>query len=388
MRVLMLIANFRPRVGGAEQQAERLARALIARGAHVEILTPRWDPGWPERETPDGLGIRRFRLSDLSARFPRLRGLGVPNLWIQRRQMRQALRIHLSDFDLLHAHIAGPLVAFALGPAHSLAKPVLCKPASSGRGFDFLKLRRASVLGPLLERQVVAGVDGWVAISRGVREDLLRAGVADTRITDIPNGIDPCAFPVPRPRPSARRFLCLGTLYKFDLVTLLEAFDSLAAELPDVALRVAGRGEPELDAAKRRLERLPHACSRTAFVGVSPAVAELEWADALVHPSVIEGMSNTLLEAMCVGVPCVASDIVPNREVLGAGEAGLLVPLHDAAALAHTMRRLALEPALGPRLAASGRRRVETHYELRGIAERYLRLYGELLGRAEGARRS
>lgn len=379
MRILMLIANFRPRVGGAEQQAERLARALIARGCQVGILTPRWEPSWAEHETLDGLPIRRFHLTDLGSRFPRLRGLGIPNLWLERGQLRRALRLHLPDFDLLHAHIASPLVAFALESARVLGKPVLCKPASSGATFDLLTLRRGSVLGPLLERRLIAGVDRWIAVSEAVRTDLLQAGVAAARIVSIPNGIDLSAFSVPRARPPARRFLCLGSLYKFGLETLLSAFDSLAAELPDVELRIAGRGD--LDAAGRLLDSRSHARGRVRFVGVSPAIEELEWADALVHPSLVEGMSNTLLEAMSAGVPCVASDIPPNREVLAGGEAGLLVPLGDPEALAASLRRLARDPTLGGCLAGAARRRVETHYDLGSVAERYIGVYAELLGR-------
>jgi glycosyltransferase involved in cell wall biosynthesis len=147
-----------------------------------------------------------------------------------------------------------------------------------------------------------------------------------------------------------------------------------------VELRIAGRGD--LDAAGRLLEPLSHAQARARFVGVSPAIEELEWADALVHPSLVEGMSNTLLEAMSHGVPCIASDIPPNREVLAGGQAGLLVPLADPAALAASLSSLARDATLGGCLADAARRRVEAQYDLGSIAKRYLGVYAELLGRS------
>jgi len=374
----MLCVHFRPVVGGAERQAERLAHALLRRGCHVEVLTSWIDPDWPERESHEGLTIRRFPLTDLGRSLRWLPGRGLPNLLIERREVHRAIRRHLEEFDLLHMHIASPVAAFALEAAHALGKPVLCKVACGGTGFDFVKLRAASVFGERLQRRLVAGVDGWVAISREVRGDLRAAGVPDDRIVSIPNGIDAAAYPAPRPRPPARRFLCMGRHAKLDLATLLVAFDAIAAALPAVELRIAGVGDAAL--VQRQLERLPHARPRTAVVGVSPVEKEFAWADALVHPSLAEGIANTLLEAMCDGLPVIASDIPPNREVLDAGRGGLLVPLHDALALQEAMHLLAGQPLLAARRTEAARRRVEEHYAIDAIASRYLPVYDALLG--------
>jgi glycosyltransferase involved in cell wall biosynthesis len=112
----------------------------------------------------------------------------------------------------------------------------------------------------------------------------------------------------------------------------------------------------------------------------------MEWADALVHPSRAEGMSNALLEAMCVGLPCIASDIAPNLEVLG--DTALFAPLDAPDALQSALRRLALESGLGERLADAARRRVEEQFSIDGIAIRYGALYDELVPGAQPRRRS
>jgi glycosyltransferase involved in cell wall biosynthesis len=384
MRVLMLCGYFWPMVGGAEGQAGLLAGALQRQGHEVEVLTALHDRSWPVREVVDGLPIHRFPLTDLTRVLPRMRGLGVPNLLIERGQVRRAVSRKLADFDLLHTHIASPLVAFALAAAHERRKPVICKIACGGRGFDFRALRAGSLLGPRLARGLVEELDRWVAISEEVRRDLLDAGVPAARITSIPNGIDLTRRRPGRARGPARRFLCLGRLRKFEFASLFEAFDRLLDAVPDAELKVAGSGDG--NAAAALLARHPRAQGRSTVSGFTPAAAAMDWADALVHPSRAEGMSNTLLEAMSVGLPGIASDIPPNREVLG--DTGLLVPLGDADALRNAMCRLALEAGLGVRLAEAARLRVENRFSIDRIATRYGALYDELVQRPPQVRRS
>lgn len=372
----MFCSQFHPLVGGAERQAELLARGLGRVGCRVEVLTPRIDPAWPEYEVLDGLPVRRFALTDLARRFPGWRGLGIPNLLVERAQVRRAVRAHLAEFDLLHAHVASPLVVFAMDAAHGMGRPVLCKIAGGGIGFDFEFLRGVSVLGTWLERAAVRRMDCWVAISKQVRENLLRAGVQEDRIVSISNGIDTEVWGPARVRERVRRFLCLGQMGKFDIETLLAAFDQLAVDHPDVELRLVGRGDAGM--LQARLATHPRARERTRIAGVSPAGPEFAWADALVHPSFVEGLSNTLLEAMTCGTPCVASDILPNRELLAGGEAGLLAPLGDVEALANALRRIVDEPGLARRLAITARRRIDESYSLRSVAARYLALYDRL----------
>lgn len=376
MRVLMLCSQFRPVVGGAERQAELLARTLLRQGCHVEVLTVQQDPSHPLLEDADGLRIHRFAMTDLTRRFRGVGGLGVPNLLIERFQLQRVVGRLIRDFDVLHAHIASPLVAFAQEVARAAGRPTICKIACGGRGFDFLAVRRGSLLGPRIERRLVEHVDRWVAISQEVSDDLSGAGVPDHRVVTIPNGIDVSSVATPRAQAPARRFLCLGRLVKFDLDGLLGAFQDLLAEVPDAELRIAGGGDVE--GLKARVARLPGAGERVAVVGFSPTAKEFAWADALIHPSRAEGMSNVLLEALAAGLPCAASDIAPNREVLAGAEAGLLFPFGDRRAIHAAMRILATDPAASRRLVAAGHARVRAHYEIGVVAERYRSLYREL----------
>ncbi len=375
MRVLMFCSQFRPIVGGAERQAELQARALQRAGCKVEILTPRLDRAWPATEEIEGLIIHRFTFTDLTRTSGLRRGVGIVNLCIEGAQVARAVWACLRGFDILHAHLASTLTPFALWAAHAQGKPVVCKVACGGADFDFRSLRMASALGAVLERALVRGVDRWVAVSGEVRNDLLRAGVSGDRIVSIPNGIDPSGF---RPRERSRlvrRFVCLGRMNKLDLATLFAAFDELLCNVEDAELRLAGH----MDVAhlEKMLEAHRYARARTTLRGFSHAESELGWADAVVLPSFAEGMSNALLEAMTMGLPCIASDIAPNREVLSDGAAGLLAPLGDKRAWSAAMERLVREPETALRLATAGRARIERDYAIASVADRLNALYRE-----------
>jgi glycosyltransferase involved in cell wall biosynthesis len=90
-------------------------------------------------------------------------------------------------------------------------------------------------------------------------------------------------------------------------------------------------------------------------------------------------MSNALLEGMAAGLPCIAYDIPPNREVLDSGSAGILVTVGDHAALAEAMISMTKIPGLARRLGHQGRARAAATYDLRDIAARTESLYHRLL---------
>ena len=106
-------------------------------------------------------------------------------------------------------------------------------------------------------------------------------------------------------------------------------------------------------------------------------------ADVLVMPSVREGQSIAVLEAMRDGLAVVVSDGPGNPELIG--DAGEIVPVGDWEALAEVLMRLAADPDERRRLGAAARRRYEERFSLERFQERMAALYGELLGvRVEG----
>jgi glycosyltransferase involved in cell wall biosynthesis len=257
-------------------------------------------------------------------------------------------------------------------------KKVICLLASSGALFDLTMMRKTNIFGSFMARRLLTHMDHWIAISEQVHQDILAEGVDETRISRIPNGVD-----VPshcRTAATVGRFLYLGRLSRTaqrDVPTMLQAFDDLLEQCPDCELRLVGGGDLE-DETRKLLDTFPRARIRTEMVGFCDPRQWLEWADILVQPSIAEGMSNTLLEAMSYGIACIANDIPPNREVLDNGRVGILVPVGDRTALVSAMTRLTTAPEDREQIGRFGRQRVEQVYSMEHIANVYLRMYEDI----------
>lgn len=378
-RILMFCGQFWPLIGGAERQAEKLARALIQRGCHVEFLTPQLESDWSLKENLSGLIVNRFPYKNLTKNI-KFRGFGVPNILYLAAQTKRAVKHHIKEFDILHAHIATPMVSYAMVATHEMNKKAICKIASGGNYFDFRVLKKTSLLGNHLVKKMVWGMDQWVAISNEVRLNMLEAGISKSRIERIPNGVDIELISRINDKKTARKFLYLGRIANNshrDFRTLLHSFDALVREFPYCELNLVGGGERESE-VRGILEQLPYAQSKVKLIGFSDPKPWLEWADVLIQPSVVEGMSNTLLEGMAAGLACIANDILPNREVLDGGNAGILVPVGDVEALFAAMKQVAVVQGECGKYGNLARERVENVYAIEKVADKYIELYSKL----------
>jgi glycosyltransferase involved in cell wall biosynthesis len=135
--------------------------------------------------------------------------------------------------------------------------------------------------------------------------------------------------------------------------------------------------------AREQLERLTvklGVADRVSFIGFRDDVADLLAAcDLVVLPSVREGLSIALLEAMAAGKPIVATSIGSQREVSSHGEVGLFVRPADAICLAEAILRLAGDQALMTRLGNNARSVYENFYTEDRMLQSYRRFYLDLL---------
>lgn len=380
----MFCPQFAPLIGGAERQAEQLGRVLRSLGLDVVVWTPRLVAGSPACEDRDGLPVHRFPLSDLSKVFPGLRGIGVINApWIAL-QIGFRLWRQIGQADVVHCHIGSLQTIAAACVARLRGVPVICKAAMADSCSDLGEAAKGGLAGRLVAWLGRFVFTRWVATTQAVKDALIRAGVAPGRIVVIPNGVVlPQEGAVARQR-AVRRFLYLGRLSsnsQRDVPGLLEAFDSLAEDMPDAELAVVGEGDLLAD-TRARASACRHA-SRIRIIGPGNASEWLEWADCFVLPSRREGLSNALLEAMAAGLPCIANDIPPNREVLADGVAGALVPVGDVGSMHAAMSRMALDREYADFLASAAVARVCSRYGLGTVAEEYERLYRTLASRHE-----
>jgi glycosyltransferase involved in cell wall biosynthesis len=161
---------------------------------------------------------------------------------------------------------------------------------------------------------------------------------------------------------------------------LVEAFLTIAARRPGLQLRMVGDG-PDRRRCEELVQQAGRQCS-VEFTGYRTDVdAQLEQADVFVLPSLNENLPLSLLQAMAMGLPCIAADVGGIPEVLDAS-CGILVTPGDAGALRGAMERIVDEPGLAARLGAAARRRVAERFSLSRCADDHLRLWAEILGSA------
>jgi glycosyltransferase involved in cell wall biosynthesis len=108
--------------------------------------------------------------------------------------------------------------------------------------------------------------------------------------------------------------------------------------------------------------------------------------DLFVLPSLAEGISNTILEAMATGLPVLATDVGGNRELVRAGQTGTLVPRDDPESMAQALRAYAESAELGRRQGREARRAIENEFGMEAMVNGYMTIYDNWLARNAGRR--
>jgi glycosyltransferase involved in cell wall biosynthesis len=282
-------------------------------------------------------------------------------------------RVRILFAFMFHPTILGRLVGWACRVPVRISSERIMAWESAGRR----RLNRWTVP---LATHVVAVSERVAAYAR--QEFRVPAG----RLTTIPNGVDLAHFR-PAGRPARLRGVVIGCTARLhaknDHVSLLQAFARLAPQWPDVRLLLVGRG-PEEERLRMLTDQLGLS-ARVHFAGeqadVAPCLGEM---DLYVQSSVAEGMSNSILEAMAVGLPVVATAVGGTPDVVADGETGVLVPGRDPAALADAVAGLLANSGKAAAFGRAGRARVEAHFSETRMLERVEDLLDTLVARHLG----
>lgn len=307
--------------------------------------------------------------SEIRKTGARVELLSAPNRWHLVYRLKSYFRDH--RIDIVHTHNTYPHLYGTL--AARLARvPIVVNTRHGQRIGHGWKSK-------MLFRFAARWVDRIIAVSDDaaalcVNEDRIPA----PKVTRIWNGIDPAdfAFLGSSGRPLA---VCVARLApEKDLATLLRATSIAIQSVPELRLRIIGGGP-----LQRQLEALANELSlagRIDFLGECENVPELLGSSGFyVSPSLSEGISLTILEAMAVGLPVIATSVGGNPEVVDEPETGLLVPAASPEKLALAMVQMCKTKADWTSMGKAGRRRVTQFFDVRMMAENYQSLYEELL---------
>jgi sugar transferase (PEP-CTERM/EpsH1 system associated) len=284
---------------------------------------------------------------------------------------------------IVHSRNWGGIEAVAAGRLAGV--PIV---VHSEHGYELDMMSGLPLRRRLMRRGLYAMCDALFTVSRELKDYHCRQGwVSAQRIHVIPNGVNTNLFaPNSELRHRLReqfRFrpdsVVLGTVGRLVPIkahgTLLRAAERLLELGMDVQVLLVGGG-PELDRLRDYTFRSPMLKDHVTFVGSSLIVHELYQAmDVFVLPSIREGMSNTLLEAMASGLPCVATDVGSNGELVADGRWGFLFTPEDVAGLAQRLEQLVRQAELRATFAGAARQCSVAFYSLDRMISAYTDLY-------------
>jgi len=254
---------------------------------------------------------------------------------------------------------------------------------------DLDGLRRARLR---VRRLLAPFIDMHVAVSAHLQRWLLeQVRIRPEKVRVVHNGVDATRFKPALERDDLRRqhgygptdliFGAVGRLTPVkDYRTLLDAFHLLSQHHPQSRLILVGDG-PERPVLEGHLRQRGLA-DRVRLVGHHDDVAPwLGMMDVFVHPSLMEGISNAVLEAMAVALPVVATAVGGTPEVVQHGVTGLLVPPATPAALGDAMRSYCANAQAREAHGAAGRERAKTQYPILKMISGYTEVYRDALAR-------
>ncbi len=363
-------------MGGAEQHIIDLSEALVMRGRRVAVICWSVPAIAPMR---DGLRARGVEVHEL-------RGGASPTGRLKR---LLHLRAILGRYPRCIVHLsegwpAGDglvILAAMLTSARAIVRTEH-QPPVSPVSFSQLVLTR------LKDRYLSA----IICVSEENRRAHLRElGREPRKVRVIPNGIHVEKFAGPGDPDSVRREF--GIAPEQPLVGIvarlseerkgvnffIEMAALVTAEEPAVRFIVVGDGplRPgiEAHAAARGLS------GRIVFAGERQDIARLLKAlTVFVQPSLQEGASYVLLEALATGTPVVATPAGSAEEMLTHGETGMIIPMRNPQALAGAVLTLLRDPALGRRIGDAGSSLIRSRYSVETMVERYIEVYHQISG--------
>jgi glycosyltransferase involved in cell wall biosynthesis len=381
--IVFAVPDYFPAVGGTSRQVSVQARALIARGYRVEVVTRRWDRAWPREEVIDGVPVHRVGRAghgQLAAKAAAC-ALGA---WLARNRKRIRVYQPVMWTDALYGAAAARMLTrtamiWAIRGDVALAVAARGGPVRWLQGTvrrRCIERCRQVVLTPSMAREIdAAQLD------------------TDTRVIPVPVDLGAFRPPDPAERVDARAALGIAPgeftiIYVGHLQTrkavdrLVEAFSQFRVKVPRSRLVLVGGGRgaaDDTDVALRAQVTASGLDGSVVFVGVVPNPAPQLWAaDVFVLPSIREGMPNSILEALACGLPCVAPPSAGGDELI-TPETGIVPETNDPSQLREALLRLAGDDDRRRRMSAAASEH-SGRYDIERVADLYEELYARMAG--------
>ncbi|ARU60503.1 hypothetical protein CBW65_05000 [Tumebacillus avium] len=370
IRVLYLIGG--GEFGGAEQHLLGLVNYLDTHGFHPQVAA--------------------FYEGEFAKR---VRELGIPTTVLHSdaksmgglnplQDLIRDWRPHVIHTHGVRANMIGRLANKSQGyPAKSVTT------VHSNLALDYPQAWKRTLFGTF-EKITWPYVDHFILVSHAMKDDFLQIGLPEAKMSVIHNAIELPDEPVEHvPQTSLRKLIgvgddvtIVGTVARLHPVKghtyLLKAIQKIVQERQDVVFPWFGDGDlfDELQAEAKELGVEQY----VRFLGFRKDIPDLlPQLDVFCLPSLSEGLSLSILEALAVGAPVVTTAVGGSPEVITSGEDGLLVPAGDPQALYESICLLVKNKERRLELARAGQEMVYRRFTMRRLVDETTKVYKDLL---------
>ncbi|SEQ88626.1 sugar transferase, PEP-CTERM/EpsH1 system associated [Nitrosomonas sp. Nm51] len=292
--------------------------------------------------------------------------------------------------DIIHTRNLAALEAQIIAVAAGIKKRI-----HSEHGRDISDLKGENFKYNMLRRVVYPFVGHFITVSQDLESWLTRLlGISPERISQIYNGVDHdrfspglssyCRFS-PEGFFTEGAFI-IGSVGRMEAVkdypNLVRAFLLILEKFPEarnrMRLMIVGDGSTRKECT--RLVRKAGASNIVWFPGERSDIPEfMRMMDLFVLPSLAEGISNTILEAMSSGLPIVATRVGGNVELVEDTRTGRLVASGSTTELADAILDYFTAPGLALEHGRSARQKIETNFSITTMINKYLDVYDQVL---------
>lgn len=268
------------------------------------------------------------------------------------------------------------------------------------RSITFLSTQHAWVMTDVmgsfyqrLDQFVLARFDHLIAVSEATKHEMVAVGIPESKIRVIHNGIEPHIWSPDQVTTAFREELGISQnvpvigyvgriMPEKDLETWLRAAAMVAKQYPQARFVLVGEGRDgiTLSGLKRLVDSLGIE-KNVIFQGYRRNLIPVyEAFDIFVLSSLREGLPNSILEAMALGIPVVTTDVAGAKELVVDGDSGFVVSQQSPDQLANRVLKLLDDPEMRVRMKQASRHRIETEFSFSKRLEKIENFYAQILG--------
>jgi len=383
IRVGMVISTYYPVWGGVQRQLDQIGEYLRDEGVDLFILTRKL-PKTSFFELKNQTPVFRIPVTNISKRLDSFLFISLSVIWLLKNK---------SKFDILHCYqMYSPTTIGAFVKKIIPSKKIVVKVTSSneyGEAKEIKKLPFYNIRSKLLKI-----VDKFFVVNKKIIHELSELDIPAEKISYMPNGV--CLPPDKLLCDSEKNSLKRSLNLPFDkiviftgriteeknLAKLLFSWQIVKNRCPQAHLIMLGEGGRErnsLDAINQLREKLRLTQSVHLVGKINNVFDYLLSSDVFVLPSISEGLSNSLLEAMAAGLGIVAADNDGNRQAITDERNGILVNAQNVESISSAIIKLIEDDDHRKLLGIEARKTAIKDFSMKKIAGEYACSYRELL---------